>query len=486
MGSASNFFPHFNEKTPMRIERFWTLALCLTLSAASAASAKDTPTAAACRPDNPTRELAVDARAVERPLMKYRLLPAEYELHRGNAAPILLRLCWEQIPYFSKDVPKFGEYLDVPLSDARLRSGHEIFAFYRILKRAAYRQTADWEYPIGEEPAATILLPDVQGARFVVGNGLAVWIRQRLARGQLEEAREGILVGLAVSRHYARTPFLITQLVCAHIDTLMLSRLEELVSQPDCPNLYWALSALPRPLVDVRPSIELEQRFLEMTVPGLDDLDQVKTPDQWTARARGVLNYFLEAGSSAPISSDATKPILSRLEKRARAELSGWFAGGPAQVARMSSSEAVVRWLVHINQDHSQEASALMSLEPPAAIPRLGALEKRIAQFHSELGLPNLYTIANTPGSFLATHRLERRIDALRVVEGIRDYAARHDRQLPASLDAISDTPMPLDPLTGKPFHYEVKADEATLSAEGFPANGRMIAVIRYRIKIRK
>ena len=167
----------------MRVESIWTLVLCLTLAAASAASAKDTAAAAVkTRPDNPTRELTVDARAVEQPLMKYRLLPAEYELHNGNAAPILLRVCWEQIPYFLKVVPTFSEYLDVPLGDARLRSEDDIFAFYRTLKRAAYRRTADWEYPIGEEPAATILLPDVQGVRFLVGNGLAVWIRQRLAR----------------------------------------------------------------------------------------------------------------------------------------------------------------------------------------------------------------------------------------------------------------------------------------------------------------
>jgi hypothetical protein len=471
----------------MRIAQIWTLALCLTLVAASAASAKDAATAAAnTRPDDPTRALAVDARTVERPLMKYRLLPAEYELQKGNAAPILLRLCWEQIPYFSKVVPTFSEYLDVPLGDARLRSEHEIFAFYRALKRAAYRRTADWEYPIGEEPAVGIILSDVQGARFLVGNGLAVWIRQRLARGQLAEAREGILVGLAVSRHYARTPFIITQLVCSHIDSLMLSRLEELVSQPDCPNLYWALSALPRPLIDVRPSIELEQRFLEMTVPGLGDLDQIKSPDQWTTRAEGVLKYFLEVGSAGLVPSDSIKPIVTRLEKHARTELSGWFAGGPPRIAQMSGSEAVVRWLIHVNQEHSQEASALMSLEPPAAIPRLAALEKQIAQFYSELGLSNLYGISNTPSFFLSTRRLERQIDALRVVEAIRDYAARHDRQLPASLDAITETPIPVDPLTGQPFHYEVRADEATLSAEGFPAKGRVIAEIRYRIKIRK
>ena len=203
-------------------------------------------------------------------------------------------------------------------------------------------------------------------------------------------------------------------------------------------------------------------------------------------RAEGVLKYFLEVGSAGPVPSDSIKSIVTRLEKHARTELSSWFAGGPAQIAQMSSSEAVVRWLVHVKQELSQEASALMSLAPPAAIPRLAALEKRIVEFHSELGMSNLYGVSNTPGFFLSTHRLERQIDALRVVEGIRDYAAQHDRQLPASLDAITETPIPVDPLTGKPFQYEVKADEAILSAEGFPAKGRVIAEIRYRIKIRK
>src|ERR1700722_774109 len=121
-------------------------------------------------------------------------------------------------------------------------------------------------------------------------------------------------------------------------------------------------------------------------------------------RAEGVLKYFLEVGSAGPVPSDSIKSIVTRLEKRARTELSSWFAGGPAQIAQMSSSEAVVRWLVHVKQELSQEASALMSLAPPAAIPRLAALEKRIVEFHSELGMSNLYGVSNTPGFFLSTH----------------------------------------------------------------------------------
>ena len=63
--------------------------------------------------------------------------------------------------------------------------------------------------------------------------------------GELDTAREGILVGLANGRHLAQTPFYINQLVALSIHQVMLDRTAELISQPDSPNLYWALSTLP-------------------------------------------------------------------------------------------------------------------------------------------------------------------------------------------------------------------------------------------------
>jgi len=311
----------------MQTERAWMVAFCClgmtaAVTAAVTAQAKETGKAAiVAAPDakqdappkstgpapaaTPVQELTIYARAVEQPLMKYRLFPAEYDLRAGNAAPILVRFPWEQTAYFSQVVPTFNDYLDLALDNPKLRNAEDVFNphFYSELKRAAYRRTAEWEYPIGEKPLANILLPDVQGARSIVGRGLSVWIRHKLSHGKLAEAREGILVGLAVSRHYGRTPFVITQLVCIAVDSMMLSRLEELLSQPDSPNLYWALTALPRPLVDLRSSIELELRFLQMTVPGLENLDQLRTEEEWTERAHAVIDLFLEPVAA----SDRTK-----------------------------------------------------------------------------------------------------------------------------------------------------------------------------------
>jgi hypothetical protein len=136
-----------------------------------------------------------------------------------------------------------------------------------------------------------------------------------------------------------------------------------------------------------------------------------------------------------------------------------------------------------------------VSLEPPAALPRLDALQKRLAEFRTGLGVPTLFVIENSLNVYVAAHKIQRRIDALRVVEAIRNYGASHESQLPESLEKMTDTPIPNDPFTGKPFHYEVTDGTATLSAPGIhvegttpgiQVGGNEIGGIRYRIKMRK
>ena len=69
----------------------------------------------------------------------------------------------------------------------------------------------------------------------------------------------------------------------------------------------------------------------------------------------------------------------------------------------------------------------------------------------------------------LAAIRLERQLDAVQCIEAIRLYAKAHEGKLPDSLEAITDAPVPLDPVTGKPFLYQVNGDSATLSAPAPP-----------------
>ena len=60
---------------------------------------------------------------------------------------------------------------------------------------------------------------------------------------------------------------------------------------------------------------------------------------------------------------------------------------------------------------------------------------------------------------------LERQLALLRHVEAMRLYAAGHDGKLPADRDDIP-VPLPLDPVTGKPFAYSLEGATAHIRGE--------------------
>ncbi len=55
---------------------------------------------------------------------------------------------------------------------------------------------------------------------------------------------------------WANTPAGLANQVGISVVHLGLVRLEEMVQQPGCPNLYWALADLPCPLVDLRKGVQ--------------------------------------------------------------------------------------------------------------------------------------------------------------------------------------------------------------------------------------
>jgi hypothetical protein len=57
----------------------------------------------------------------------------------------------------------------------------------------------------------------------------------------------------------------------------------------------------------------------------------------------------------------------------------------------------------------------------------------------------------------MAVTRLERRLAQLRAIEAIRLYTANHRGKLPASWTDLSGIPVPVDPVSNKPFEYKVE-----------------------------
>ena len=67
----------------------------------------------------------------------------------------------------------------------------------------------------------------------------------------------------------------------------METRLEELIQQPDAPNLYWSLTDLPRPFIDLREPMQGERVMAYGNFPGMAEMAadlnaKPMTPEQVT------------------------------------------------------------------------------------------------------------------------------------------------------------------------------------------------------------
>lgn len=85
----------------------------------------------------------------------------------------------------------------------------------------------------------------------------------------------------------------------------------------------------------------------------------------------------------------------------------------------------------------------------------------------------------------MAAKRLDNHLNALQVVEAIRHYAATHDSQLPEKLSDVSQTEVPKDLMSDKPFEYRRTTAGATLRS-AIPEGGKERDAICFEIVLQK
>jgi hypothetical protein len=435
----------------------------------------------------PLIELKLHPQAIESPALKHRLFPAETELKEGNAVPILLRLPWEQTIWMNKVFPTLHEWEARPLDAPEWETAGGVLPahFYSEMKRAAFRREAEWEYPIGETQSLyLILLPDVQGLRGFLNHGLSAKIRYHLSRGELDTAREGILVGLANGRHVAQTPFFVNQLVALTIHRSMLDRTAELIAQPKSPNLYWALSTLPD-LVELERAASLEGSAFAVSLPAVHDLDRPRDAAEWHKMARQLVEVLEQLQEIPPLpkpKQDASlvDQFLERLSavnviqrtkfvNHARAELPTLLKIPEEKVAEMSDEEAAIRWYVHLRLARDQQVAAVLSLPPREAWPLLKRMQADSRAMKEKTGGEGP-DFLNPTNMYLSAWSLQRKIQSLRIIEAVRHHLASHD-ELPRSLSEITDVPIPRDALTDLDFEWQVEGNTATLKSPPLPAD---------------
>ncbi len=470
--------------------------LARLLFAAYVAMAASTPAFAqpAKVPDpiNP-KVLEIAPAAAPVPALKYRLLPSSADLNPGDAAPIYLRIrnleegqgsdaiekAWNQISGNSK------KWMNVPLDQFTAAEARKfVDQLSRQLEQirfGAHRRTCDWNYTLPEQrnDCVNIMLSDITAMR-QWARLLTIRVRVEIAEGKFDQAVRTIETGLAFSRHIAEGPFLINGLVGNAGAYMMLAEVEELIAQPGAPNLYWALTALPTPLIDIRHELETERELCENLIPELTAarLDRPRTAAEWalvlSRMHQGIVKWsriYSGSNQADPPSDPNLKALstwdLARLKAEslppARAYLKASRALSDEQLAAMSDDQLVAMFIIdryHELWDDLFKASYLPVLD---AIPQLMAAEKRV---HAPQSGPPALFVAITPAiRAVMTSRLkvDRHLAALRAIEALRLHAAAHGGKLPESLDQITEVPVPRDPATGEPFIYRAADDAAIL-----------------------
>ncbi|HWG44519.1 MAG TPA: hypothetical protein VN688_17195 [Gemmataceae bacterium] len=442
------------------------------------------------------RSLAVTPRAAPVPALKYRLYPSVMERKEGNAVPMYLRFAHERIDVRKKQLREEPEkWNKLPLEKLPLAEVKKFLDSYkynfRQLELGARRKTADWNYSLDAGDPISILLPDAQEMR-TQARLLVLKARLEIVEGRYADAIRTLETGFSFSQQVSQGPFLISALVGIACVTQFADCLLELIERPDAPNVYWALTVLPRPFIDLRRANELEQQMLEMQVPDMADLHRSRSAEEWDAALKRVRQEIsrvarMEHGHEPKTGNAVTDPAGKSPDLPVARKYLAEVVGMPAaKIETMPAAEVLLLYLSNYYHEIRDEVFKASYLPYAQASPLLVAAEKRLKSVaDTEAGqVARLFLPAVTKVQ-LAQVRIERKLAALRVIEALRMHAAAHGGQLPDKLAQVTIVPVPNDPGTGRPFEYQRDGRTATLTSRiaGEPLDK---TGLRYRVTVRK
>jgi hypothetical protein len=423
------------------------------------------------QPDVPVVRLTLRPTPAPTPALKYTLLPPLQDQTAGNAALLYLRattMLMERREQY-KELLRSEELMERPL--ARLTKQelrHMTLGYRNVLKEvhlAALAHRCEWGLDFRKE-GIDLLLPEIQGMRMLV-RPIVLAARAQMAQGQFDEAIETLRDGFTLGRNVGEGTTLIQALVGMAVTAIMAEQVEQLMQLPGAPNLYWALTTMPRPFIDLRKPMQGESTMLVKTLPVLRDIEsRVLSPLEMKRVGTQLLRLLgaMEGRKPNEAAGEAGLALVAmKLYPEARRAL---IASGrkAAEVEAMPALQVIL--LQSLRQYRSLQDDTFKWFYVPYAEARAGLKrqEDRIRQAKAKMeALPFLLLLPAVTKVHEAGGRTETRLAALRCLEAIRLHAAAHGGQLPATLADIKLVPVPRNPLTGKPFEYRAVGGKATL-----------------------
>jgi hypothetical protein len=409
------------------------------------------------------------------PAMRYQLLPDLRDIHPGNAALAYYRaFSPEWYPNFTRhpEFTHFQEWLDLPLAKAPLEEVYSgvTINMLRELDRGARLESCDWQMlPRLRQDSLAMLIPDLQGFR-PLSVALALRGRLELRERTFDKAVYTLQTGLTLGKHVGEGPTLVGYLIGNACTAHMLQVAEEFVQQPGAPNLYWALTDLPRPLIDVRRPLQGERVMVDALFPEVRAaLHDPKTPPVPLQTLHAQIHKLALLGMRIDDLTGAVNAATAYPRARKYFLEHGRTA---EQVDALSLTQVTLMYALTRYDVWAEDFYKLNNLPYWEARPRLKALQ---AQWHAtdreeKVGMGFATALFFNPERIYGTKAfLQRRVDLLRCVEAIRLHAAAHSGTLPAALADIDAVPMPIDAVTGKSFTYRKDGDRAILEAPAPP-----------------
>jgi hypothetical protein len=446
----------------------------------------------------PVVHLAPQAVKAPRSALAYRLLPDPLDQVDGNAAPLWIRAGIEARAVSHKWTPQEWNWSGpkgTPLDKLPRKEVTAVLAKHAtalsLIDLAVLRKRCDWGHlPVTVQNLPLIALNEIQSMRELT-HLINLRCRLALAEKNFDEAQRSIVAGLTLARHIGQGQTVIQDLVGVAIATIILGRVEEWMEMPGSPNLYWALTTLPRPFIDVRRNMRHEMDTMYRSFP---QLRQFKEKKLSTGEAKaladeffGTLGKMCDQVPQLKVKGTTTAAALAFYPAAKKALIA---SGRPAkEVEAMPHLQVVVLYLVEDYDRIRDDIDCWLAVPPWQGMESLARVEKEYRQKAQKEGTMSSTLIAMLlPALSKVYHahlRLDRHLAGMRGAEALRQYAADHRGGAPAKWSAITGVPNPLDPFTGKGLdgYYKVEQGKAVLEVPpppGMPPSlGRRYELVR-------
>lgn len=453
------------------------------------------------------RVLNLAAHAEPKPALSIQLIPDDFHQKEGNAAVFYLQAMgffeqtnalkakteFERKNYEAataaeksiNDVPpqswRATRPENLPIEQVKEYLNFTSFQT-RYLTEAVQRKRCDFDRHIRDvENPVGYLLPEIQSMRELARTQTLRFLLA-IAEDRTDDAVSIFGQQLALGTHLAQEPFLVSNLVGIACASIGWSDALYLCEHKGAPNLYWAIAALPKPLVDMRPALSYEREFLFEQVKILREVDETPRSNLYWTR---FVDRFAESiqeldGSMLKFGKPGIVMAIAAGvpgAKRFLVEVEGMTAEQLDQLPNTQVFFLAVRRFYEHSRDETFKWGYLSHSDREAASRNMGKEFSASAEKFGFITAPSDLVLPAIQAAMSAQTRSAQQLAFFQTIESIRHHLAANKNQLPNALSEL-ELPVPLDPASGKPFQYVRHTQGATLTGERFPG-------IRYQFELR-